>query len=596
MATRSVTLAKTQTSAQPCPCGCAPCEETCCSLDCLVQPRFFCGQLLTDQDLTALLNWTQDKLRLTRYRHGWGVVCGLEVRCDPQQCGRVIVGPGYAVSCCGDDIIVCEETAFDLSDACREAEDPCATLEEPGQVDNGAKLVDLYIRYKEELSNPQTALGRSVCREAAKCEYSRTHETFTLAWQPTVIGSDPLRAEAEDWHAKYSECLDVVDDFLNFLNQFTSLAEHAEDIRRWLVRWIDNHPSHQFCFVRDWVCDMEPEELADEASLVKVLFWLVQDRRNTFLNCSCHSCQERSGVPLAQVWLQAKNDKDKGCCHVLGIDAYPPYRRPIRSDCWPAALGQVNLGRLIWHRSEEACVTLADLGVQVDGEVKFEFPATLAELKTELDCSLFVPCGDSVSVQYFEADESFNGVGMGQRVLGFCGAPPPSGLGVAVVKSSDMTEVGPGAQVTYNFDVTNTGETELTVKVDDSLLGEIVSDVILSPGTTETFSKNYVVPDDAPDQLENKVTVTGVDADGQEVTATDTHLLKITGSVPPPGSGDDLEEIDGIGDSRAETLRRAGIATFEALAAAPIERLQGLFPGVSRTTLARWQKEARELA
>src|SRR5262245_59204059 len=110
MATHSVTFPSQRSMAQPC--GCAPSAEQCCSLDCLEQPRFFCGQLLTDQDLTALLRWTQDKLRLGRYRHGWGVVCGLEVHCDPRQPGWVIVSPGYAVSCCGDDIIVCQDEPF----------------------------------------------------------------------------------------------------------------------------------------------------------------------------------------------------------------------------------------------------------------------------------------------------------------------------------------------------------------------------------------------------------------------------------------------------------------------------------------------------
>lgn len=77
-------------------------QEECCALDCLVRPRFFGGQLLTDTDLGQLVTWTADKLRLGRYRHGWGVVCGLEVRCDPANPSGVIVGPGYAVSCCGE--------------------------------------------------------------------------------------------------------------------------------------------------------------------------------------------------------------------------------------------------------------------------------------------------------------------------------------------------------------------------------------------------------------------------------------------------------------------------------------------------------------
>src|SRR5262247_2025944 len=107
MASDSIPVTANGNGTKPCPCGCAPCDEPCCRLDCLERPRFFCGQLLTDQDLMALLGWTQDKLRLGRFRHGWGVVCGLEVHCYAQKPGWVLVKPGYAISCCGDDIIVC---------------------------------------------------------------------------------------------------------------------------------------------------------------------------------------------------------------------------------------------------------------------------------------------------------------------------------------------------------------------------------------------------------------------------------------------------------------------------------------------------------
>src|SRR5713101_5540164 len=107
-----------QAAKKPCGCGCADHEETCCGLDCLTKPRFFCGQLLTDQDMTALVGWTQNKLALSRFRHGWGVVCGLDVRCDPMNPASVVVTPGYAVSCCGEDIVVCKEYPVDLSGLC----------------------------------------------------------------------------------------------------------------------------------------------------------------------------------------------------------------------------------------------------------------------------------------------------------------------------------------------------------------------------------------------------------------------------------------------------------------------------------------------
>ncbi|HEV2834176.1 MAG TPA: hypothetical protein VGW58_02605, partial [Pyrinomonadaceae bacterium] len=125
---KSLTVPVREKAKHDCQCGCASCEGTCCSLDCIVKPRFFCGQLLTDADLSAMLKWARDRFGLSRYRHGWGVVCGLDVRCDPQAPNSVVVTPGYAVSCCGDDIIVCETATLDLKGACREEEDPCADL------------------------------------------------------------------------------------------------------------------------------------------------------------------------------------------------------------------------------------------------------------------------------------------------------------------------------------------------------------------------------------------------------------------------------------------------------------------------------------
>ena len=75
---------------KPCHCGCGS-PSDCCELECLVHPRFFCGQVLADQDLTALVDWIKSKTGLARFRHGWGVVCGLDVHCGTG--GSVTVAP-----------------------------------------------------------------------------------------------------------------------------------------------------------------------------------------------------------------------------------------------------------------------------------------------------------------------------------------------------------------------------------------------------------------------------------------------------------------------------------------------------------------------
>ena len=84
------------------PAWCPPPCPACGGLQCLCRPRFFAGQLLTEQDLNRLDAYVRAKNRLhNRYVHGWGVVCGLEVTCH--DCENLVrVSAGYGLSPCGD--------------------------------------------------------------------------------------------------------------------------------------------------------------------------------------------------------------------------------------------------------------------------------------------------------------------------------------------------------------------------------------------------------------------------------------------------------------------------------------------------------------
>src|SRR5690242_1272175 len=65
------------------PCQPAPVCPACGGLECLCRPRFFAGQLLTEDDLNRLDDYVVAKNRLhNRYLVGWGVACGLEVVCS----------------------------------------------------------------------------------------------------------------------------------------------------------------------------------------------------------------------------------------------------------------------------------------------------------------------------------------------------------------------------------------------------------------------------------------------------------------------------------------------------------------------------------
>ncbi len=154
--------------------GCCP---ACGGLECFCRPRFFAGQLLTDEDLNRLDQYMVAKQRHhNRYLHGWGVVCGLEVFCHPCT-GYITVTAGTAISPCGEDIIVCANDAVnvcELLDRCgqRDRLDECDPLRPfgAGRLDDCRDAVEewvLVVCYEERPVRGQMLLRQST--QEARC-------------------------------------------------------------------------------------------------------------------------------------------------------------------------------------------------------------------------------------------------------------------------------------------------------------------------------------------------------------------------------------------------------------------------------------------
>jgi hypothetical protein len=91
------------------------------------------GQLLSADSLRLGQTYVQGRFALQRFIDGIGIVCGLHVRCDPDHPGWVIVDPGYALDCCGRDIVLCEPIRFNVCKAimaCPRPAVPCEEVEE----------------------------------------------------------------------------------------------------------------------------------------------------------------------------------------------------------------------------------------------------------------------------------------------------------------------------------------------------------------------------------------------------------------------------------------------------------------------------------
>lgn len=211
-------------SAAPCGCGGGECDS--CQGQGIVRPRFFAGQLLTEDDLQLLTDYVGHKNRLhNRHLFGAGVVCGLEVTCHPCGDGRVIVHPGYALDCCGNDLtLACAQTldinamvrslrrdqlgGFDCGDPCPDPEKlaaarpgkaPGAGGSEQGAAQDAPKTelrYCLYLRYCEQPSDPVMPYSTGEDCGRASCEPTRVREgvKFELRCRPRADAANEMLA------------------------------------------------------------------------------------------------------------------------------------------------------------------------------------------------------------------------------------------------------------------------------------------------------------------------------------------------------------------------------------------------------------------
>ena len=85
----------------------------------LERPVYEPGTLLTERHLGADQKDLVRRLRNSnRYGHGSGVVCGLQVvpANDGTRPWAVLICPGYALGCCGDEITVPSRVLVDIAD------------------------------------------------------------------------------------------------------------------------------------------------------------------------------------------------------------------------------------------------------------------------------------------------------------------------------------------------------------------------------------------------------------------------------------------------------------------------------------------------
>lgn len=85
-----------------------------CSYNNFKRARYFHGMLMTDRDFREEQTYHNDKRKLlNKMLHGWGVVCGLEIKPIPNS-RTVVIKSGLALDCKGNEIYVSEEYPLNI--------------------------------------------------------------------------------------------------------------------------------------------------------------------------------------------------------------------------------------------------------------------------------------------------------------------------------------------------------------------------------------------------------------------------------------------------------------------------------------------------
>lgn len=243
------------------PCGCqeqTPSQPCCCNLVCFDRPNYFCGHLLTDADLTLQQKYVVEKNKLYhRTMDGYGIVCGLKLTCDCDCKGHILIHDGFAIDDCGNDLVVCETTRFDVMHALKckgwlvtdPPEDDCEERRRQSRC-HIKQCFYVTICYDETESGYETPFQSSCTSGPKQCMPTRTHEGVRFDVTNTL---PPRHSYLGDLEKRFRECFAASCN--SQLGSF--MTENIEQLQ-WILcngergQWDDDwcEPCDLFCMLR----------------------------------------------------------------------------------------------------------------------------------------------------------------------------------------------------------------------------------------------------------------------------------------------------------------------------------------------------------
>lgn len=138
---------------------------------------YFTGKLLVERDFRDETAYHSEKLRHHEHRlHGAGVVCGLRVKQHDNpacQSRYVYVEPGFAIDCCGHDVVVREQALVDLN-----ADPAIQALQQAG--DTNTHTLQVCVSFRECPTEAIPVLYDDCGCDEAQCAPNRILESYDV--------------------------------------------------------------------------------------------------------------------------------------------------------------------------------------------------------------------------------------------------------------------------------------------------------------------------------------------------------------------------------------------------------------------------------
>jgi hypothetical protein len=178
---------------------CEPCEP-----QTPLRNHYFFGKLMDVPDFDVEQRYMVEKFKRHHQRlHGTGVICGLEVRAHPNPACRdryVVIAPGAALDCCGNEILVLNEETVDLH-----AFPAVAQLIETAEDDEDAAehVLQFCVRYRECPTEQVPVLYDECGCDDTRCAPNRILESycFDVKVDPVLPGPAVHFAPRLEWTA-----------------------------------------------------------------------------------------------------------------------------------------------------------------------------------------------------------------------------------------------------------------------------------------------------------------------------------------------------------------------------------------------------------